>query len=129
MDRQDLTKSQKSQVTFWFVQVVGTMVLLLGVVVAMGALPAVENGRMAPGSNLIPFLTILGVSFALGFILTFIGIFGGLAARARTKKQEQKTILVRELLSKRQKNIGLLLIFASFVALMVSIGRFLLSTQ
>lgn len=121
------TRGERSQVIGWYVQVVGTMAMLLGLIVALGALPEVVDGRFIKNSDFTPFFTRLIVALVVGFGLMIVGIIVGSAGRAQTTRDGGQSRPLREVLSKPKKAIGLLLITVCFVAFIAKLIFLLLS--
>lgn len=70
---------------------------------------------------------LLAVAFSVGFGLFITGGAISISGRARAKRQTGSSQPVRNLLSKHQRSVGLMLVFASFVAAMTMLGRLLMA--
>ncbi len=103
--------------------------MLLGVVLALGALPEVTDGRFPVGSDFAPFFTLLVIALVAGFVLMLVGGAVSIAGRMRVKKEGGESRPLRDVLKKRQKAVGLMLIFVCFVALLVTLFRLLMTLR
>lgn len=120
---------ERIQIIGWFVQVSGTVAMLLGIVLALAALPAVENGRFPAGSDMTPFFTLLIGALVVGIVLTIAGLVTIGVGKSRLRRAGGEVRRLRELLNTRQRTVGLLLVFVSFVALMATIVNLLVAIR
>lgn len=128
MNGSDITvqaNGERTQVVGWFVQVIGTMAMLFGTVLALGALPDIADGRFVEGSDFTAFFILLVSALVIGFSFIVIGVIVGVSGRARVRREGGEVRPLRSVLSGWQRSVGLMVIFIAFVALMASIGRVL----
>ncbi|WP_028660058.1 hypothetical protein [Nocardioides insulae] len=120
---------EQLQVTGWSVQVVGTVVLLIGCTLTLGALPDPVGGALPDGTDLGPLLLGLAVSLALGIGLAIIGAMIGALGKHRSQRTLGASRPVWMVLGRWQRGLGAAVVGMSAVSLVATLITLLLAVN